>query len=77
MNTTIVQWVPDAQSGRTTQVFEWLALRFFMYTVAPITLCTFCAWYVVYWRIDREEKRQKRFEDNSYEMKKVQGLEVV
>ena len=71
MNTTVVQWKPDPQTGQTTQVFEWLAMRFFLYTVGPLTLSTFFAWYVVYKSVDREEKQRKRSDDDFFEMRKV------
>ncbi|QDS71141.1 hypothetical protein FKW77_009924 [Venturia effusa] len=60
MNTTIVQWKSDEQTGETSQVFQWLALKFFLYTVLPLTASTFCAWFVVQKRFDRKARLQGR-----------------
>jgi hypothetical protein len=71
MNTSVVQWKSDVKTGETKQILEWLALRFFLYTVGPLTFSTFCAWYAVYWSVDREERRRSQNNYNIFEMKGV------
>lgn len=59
MNTNIVQWKQNDQTGQTQYSFEGPAMYFFLYTVGPLTFITFCLWYVFYWWIKREEKKAK------------------
>lgn len=59
MNTNILQWKLDEITGRAQTVFVKPALCFFLYTVGPLTLLTFCLWYAFIWRVKREEKQMK------------------
>jgi len=56
MNTNILQWKPNDQTGQYQPVYARPAMMFFLYTVGPLTVATFIAWYAVYWWMRRQEK---------------------
>lgn len=76
MNTTIVQWKKDDQTGESHYSFERSAMWFFMYTVGPLTLATFCLWGLFFWYIKRQERKARGKHQAQLEAEKSALLEV-
>jgi hypothetical protein len=72
MNTNILQWKYDDQTGQTQRVFETPALWFFLYTVGPMTFSTFCLWYAFAWWVKRGEKQAKRHRQTNAEVYRIE-----